>query len=55
MDTIENEINSGQYDIIFTDSDLVTDELAKEDNQLTIITTKKSKDEIIALIQTQRG
>ena len=55
MDTIENEINSGQYDIIFTDSDLVTDALGKEDNQLTIITTKKSKDEIIALIQTQRG
>jgi len=55
MDTLENEIDSGQYDIIFTDSDLMPDELSKENNQRTIITTKKSKDEIIELIQAQRG
>lgn len=55
MDTLENEISSGQYDIVFTDSDLITEKISQENNDFTIITTKKSKDEITDLIRIQRG
>jgi len=55
MDTFENKIDSGKYDIIFTDDDLVTDKMTELDNNLAIITTKKSKDEIIDLIRKERG
>jgi len=55
LDTLEHEILSEHYDIIFTDKSLVSDALIDTNNKLSIITDKKSKDEIIELIQNQRG
>jgi len=55
IDTLEEEILSGTYDIIFTDKSTLTDELMRSHNHLSIVTDKKSKDEIITLIQSQRG
>jgi len=55
VDTLETEILSGQYDIIFTDTSLVTDAFTEKYSHLNIITDKKSKDEIITLVQSQRG
>jgi len=54
IDTFENEVLSGHYDVIFTDADLATDTLIHKNNHL-IITEKKSKNEIIELIQSKRG
>ncbi len=55
IDKLEEEALSGAFDIIFTDKTIVTDELMNNYSHLTIITEKKSKDEIMALIQSQRG
>ena len=55
VDTLETEILSGQYDIIFTDKSLVTDTFTEKYRHLNVITDKKSKDEIIELVQSQRG
>lgn len=55
LDTLEHEVLSGHYDIIFTDTSLVSDSFIDTNNTLSIITDKKSKDEIIELIQNQRG
>ncbi|PHS33686.1 MAG: hybrid sensor histidine kinase/response regulator [Sulfurovum sp.] len=55
IDSFQSKVDSGKYDIIFTDDDLVTDKMSDIDNNLAIITTKRSKDEIIDLIRKQRG
>ena len=55
MDSFESKVDSGKYDIIFTDDDLVSEKMSAIDNNLAIITTKRSKDEIIDLIRKQRG
>jgi hypothetical protein len=55
IDTIESKVLSGDYDIVFTDTSTLSDEFIRNNTQLSIITEKKSKDEIIELIQSQRG
>ena len=55
MDTFAHKLNSGAYDIIFADNDLITDDISQISNNLDIITTRKSKEEIEDLIHRQRG
>ena len=55
MDTLAHKLNSGAYDIIFVDNDLITDDIRQISNNLDIITTRKSKEEIEDLIHRQRG
>jgi signal transduction histidine kinase/CheY-like chemotaxis protein len=52
---LENELASTNYDVLFTDKDLVTDSLSKSDDNLAIITSVNSKEEIEALINAHRG
>jgi len=54
-DKIENELASADYDVLFTDKELVTDTLSKSDDNLAIITSVNSKEEIEALINAHRG
>jgi CheY-like chemotaxis protein len=54
-DLLENELSSTSYDVLFTDKDLVTDSISKSDDNLAIITSVNSKEEIEALINTHRG
>ncbi|RLB68005.1 MAG: hybrid sensor histidine kinase/response regulator, partial [Deltaproteobacteria bacterium] len=54
-DLLENELASANYDILFTDKDLITDSLSKSDENLAIITSINSKEEIKALINAHRG
>jgi len=54
-DLLENELASANYDVLFTDKDLVTDSISKSDDNLAIITSVNSKEEIEALINTHRG
>jgi len=55
MDNFIEELNSGKFDIIFADSDLINEEISQMHNNLDIITARKSKDEIKDLIHKQRG
>ena len=52
---IENELASGNYDVLFTDKELVTESISKSDDNLAIITSVNSKEEIEALINAHRG
>ena len=52
LDTLEEKVQSGQYKILFTDVDLLTDTI-KTYSPLKIVTTSKTKKEINALIQTK--
>ncbi len=54
-DLIEDELTSASYDILFTDKDLVTDAISRSDDNLAIITSVNSKEEIEALINAHRG
>ena len=54
-DILETEILTGKYDIVFTDKSLVTDTFREKYNHLNVITDKKSKEEIIEIVQRQRG
>jgi len=54
-DLLENELISENYDILFTDKDLVTDNLSISDDNLAIITSVNSKEEIKTLINAHRG
>jgi len=54
-DLLEDELASANYDVLFTDKDLVTDSLSKSDDNLAIITSVNSKEEIEALINAHRG
>ncbi len=54
-DLLENELASANYDVLFTDKDLVTNSISKSDDNLAIITSVNSKEEIEALINTHRG
>jgi len=54
-DLLESELASANYDVLFTDKELVTDSISKSDDNLAIITSVNSKEEIEALINTHRG
>lgn len=55
MDTFAQRVNSGDYDILFTDADLTEGNISSENSNLEIITTRKTKEEIEDLIKKQRG
>jgi len=55
VDLLENELASANYDVLFTDKGLVTDNISKSDDNLAIITSVNSKEEIAALINAHRG
>ena len=55
MDTLTSKVNSGKYDIVFADNDLITDDISQMSSNLDIIMTRKSKEEIEDLIRKQRG
>jgi len=50
-----SEIASGKYDIVFTDDDLVDESISKSSENLAIITSVNSKEEIESLIKKYRG
>jgi len=54
-DLIEEELASSDYDVLFTDKELVTDSISSSDDNLAIITSVNSKEEIEALINAHRG
>ncbi|SFV54476.1 BarA sensory histidine kinase (= VarS = GacS) [hydrothermal vent metagenome] len=54
-ETLESEIASGKYDIVFTDEDLADKHLSEKNGNLAIITSVNSKEEIESLINKYRG
>ena len=54
-ETLESEIASGKYDIVFTDEDLADKNLSEKNGNLAIITSVNSKEEIESLINKYRG
>ncbi len=54
-DLIEEELASADYDVLFTDKALATDSISRSDDNLAIITSVNSKEEIEALINAHRG
>ena len=55
MDLLENELSSGRYDILFSDADLITENINQSNDNLAIITSGSSKEEIEDLIKKHRG
>ena len=55
MDHLNDSLQTNNYDIVFTDSDLVTDEISQSYANLAIITSSNSKDEIESVIKKHRG
>jgi len=56
VDLLENELSLGKYDILFTDEDLVNENIKNSyHDTLTIITSGNSKKEIEDLIKKYRG
>jgi len=55
METLKSKMASGKYDIVFTDEDLVGEDISKNEDKLAIITAVNSKEEIASLIKKYRG
>jgi len=55
MDNLASEIASKKYDIVFTDEDLIDENISKNNENLAIITSVSSKNEIESLIKKYRG
>ena len=55
VDLLENELSSGRYDILISDADLITESISQSDDNLAIITSGSSKEEIENLIKKHRG
>ncbi len=55
VDLLDNELESGNYDILFTDTNSISDNISQTSDNLAIITTNKTKEEIENLIKKQRG
>jgi len=55
INTLKEAIATDNYDIVFTDEELVSDELSQSYSNLAIITSSNSKDEIEELIKKHRG
>ena len=52
VEQLSSELKSGDYDIVFSDSDL---DISDSDDNLTIITSSNSRDEIESLVKKHRG
>jgi len=55
MDDFNDKLNSEEFDIIFADSQLIDDNISQLPDNIDIITSRKSKDEIKSLIRKRRG
>jgi len=55
MDTLEEKLAQGSYDILFTDAELVTDTLRSKAEGIEIVTVSNDKDEIERIIKAHRG
>ncbi len=52
---LREELDTGKYDILFADEDLISDDISQSYSNLAIITASNSKDEINTLIKKYRG
>jgi len=55
MDTLEEKLAIGNYDILFTDADLVTDTLKAKADGIKIVTDSTEKEQIETIINSHRG
>ncbi len=55
MSLLEDELLSGKYDILFSDADLITENISQSGDTLAIITSGNSKEEMKDLIEKHRG
>ncbi|MFT7878757.1 MAG: ATP-binding protein [Sulfurimonas sp.] len=55
LNTLQTELSSGAYDIVFTDEELVTDEISNISDNIAIITAQNTKEQIESIIQENRG
>ncbi len=55
MDLLEDKLLSGEYDVLISDTDLITDNISQSNDNLAIITSESSKEEIEDLIKKHRG
>jgi len=55
INLLENELSSGAYDILFSDADLITENIRQSHDNLAIITSENSKEEIEDIIKKHRG
>lgn len=55
LNNLQAELASGDYDIVFTDSDLVTEEISNISDNIAIITAQNTKEQIESIIQENRG
>jgi len=55
VDQLTDKLSSDAYDILFSDADLITEEISQDHDNLAIITSEKSKEEIADLIKKYRG
>jgi signal transduction histidine kinase/CheY-like chemotaxis protein len=52
---VNEEIASGNYDVVFTDEELLDEDISKNNKNIAIITSVNSKEEIESLIKQHRG
>ncbi len=55
VDLLEDELALGTYDILFSDANLITENIRQTNDNLVIITAVNSKEEINDLIKEHRG
>jgi len=54
-DKLEDELQTGKYDVLIADENMISDKLSQSYSNLAIITSSNSKDEISKLIKKHRG
>ena len=55
LETLTEEISSEKYDIIFTDSHLLSENISQLHEEITIVTGNKTKEDIETIISKKRG
>jgi len=55
FDDLKDELASESYDVVFTDKNLVTEEINQVYKNINMVTTRKTKEEVENLINKQRG
>lgn len=55
LNALKTELASGKYDIVFTDEELVTDDISNISDNIAIITAQNTKEQIESIIQENRG
>ena len=55
VDELNDTLKTDTYDIVFADKDLVSDDISHSYDNLAIITSSNSKDEIESLVKKHRG